>query len=48
MLIELVEAKWRQIGFICGSCGYLEFYVEEPEILIKESSAFFESTEAAP
>lgn len=45
VLMELRESQWKQIGFLCGSCGYMEFYTENPEELFSLDERFFESTE---
>lgn len=45
VLLELQERQWKQIGFMCDQCGYMEFYAEEPANVLLEPGGFFDSTE---
>jgi len=47
VMIELQERQWKQAGFMCGKCGYMEFYAEEPQAALKEPGGFFDRTEPA-
>ena len=46
VLMDLRESQWRQIGLVCGSCGYMEFYTENPAEVFAYDERFFERTEA--
>ena len=39
------ENDWRQIGLMCGTCGYMEFFTQNPQEVLNEWPDFFESTE---
>lgn len=43
--LELTERKWKQVGFMCGVCGFMEFYAEGPEKVVLREADFFERTE---
>ena len=45
VLVELNEREWKQVGFMCGQCGYMEFYAEDPKEALREPGDFFDSTE---
>jgi len=45
VLLELGERRWKQLGFMCERCGYMEFYVEEPAKALQELGEFFTRTE---
>jgi len=45
VLIQLDEPGWRQVGLMCGHCGYMEFYAQEPQKALSSGEQFFECTE---
>jgi len=45
VLLELQERQWKQVGFMCGQCGYMEFYAQEPGKALHDPGEFFDSTE---
>lgn len=45
-LMELSDRQWQQVGLMCGTCGYMEFYAQEPAEVLKEPGCYFESTES--
>jgi predicted nucleic-acid-binding Zn-ribbon protein len=45
VLLELNERQWKQVGLMCGTCGYMEFYAEEPAEALQNPGGFFDSTE---
>lgn len=47
VLLEYGERKWKQVGFMCGACGYMEFYAEAPDEAVRGEGQFFERTEPA-
>ena len=42
---RLEESEWKQLGFMCASCGYMEFFAQNPERVIRCFPDYFESTE---
>ena len=47
VLMELSEHKWKQVGFMCAACGYMEFHAEAPHEAVLGESDLFERTEPA-
>lgn len=45
VLIQLDEPGWKQIGLMCGTCGYKEFYAQEPQEALACGEEFLECTE---
>ena len=45
VLMELVESRWKHVGLMCGSCGFMEFYTENPDEVFAYDEHFFERTE---
>jgi len=45
VLLELSERQWKQVGLMCSTCGYMEFYAEEPTEALREPGEFFDRTE---
>jgi predicted nucleic-acid-binding Zn-ribbon protein len=43
--LELEERLWIQAGLLCDQCGYMEFYTQNPEQVLRHPGNFFESTE---
>lgn len=41
---EFGDVQWRQIGLLCDTCGYMEFYTEDPPRVLLERH-YFEDTE---
>ena len=48
VLLKLSDRKWKQVGLMCGTCGYMEFYVEAPDEAVTGEGEFFERTEPGP
>ncbi len=44
VVLELGEAQWKQVGLLCDTCGYMEFYTEDPPRVLIERH-YFEDTE---
>ena len=45
VLLELRERVWKQVGFMCDRCGYLEFYAQDPSQVLQDPAGYFDSTE---
>lgn len=45
VMLELTERQWKQAGFMCSRCGFMEFYAEEPAAALRDPGGFFERTE---
>lgn len=43
--MEMGESRWKQIGFMCGTCRYMEFYTQNPQRVLGEPDHYFEHTE---
>ncbi len=42
---QLQESEWKQLGFMCGTCGHMEFYTQDPGKVLHMFSEYFENTE---
>ena len=45
VVLELGDRNWKQVGFMCGDCGYMEFYAEEPQKVLEDPVDYFDPTE---
>ncbi len=43
--LELREGEWKQVGMMCDTCGYMEFYTQDPQHVLRLPTGYFESTE---
>lgn len=45
VLIRFDEPGWAQVGLMCGTCGYMEFYAQDPRATLAQGEHLFELTE---
>ncbi len=46
--LELTESQWKQIGLMCGTCDYMDFYTQDPQSVLRRTEGYFERTEPSP